>query len=253
MPRIARKISASSLYHVISRGSGKQIIFETDEDRTFFMRKLDNLLLEHNGSLLAWCLMDNHFHLFIDIPHDELQKLMHRLLTSYAGYFNRVHNRVGSLFGGRYKSETVEDEAYLIELVRYIHENPIKAGMTQELDYQWSSYSEYVGKPFHIDPSLVLGVFEGIDHFRNYHEESHCKPHCMDYQESTFRHSDKDALKIAEELLGKGVVESIKSLDRDSRDNALAQLRQAGLGVRQIQRLTGISLTTISRATSSSC
>lgn len=151
MPRIARRSSRTSFYHIVNRGSGKQIIFEDDSDRAYFMKRLNAVIADNEGRLLAWCLMDNHFHLLVEIPHDRLSTLMHRIQTSYAGYFNRVHGRVGQLFGSRFKSEPVEDDEYLMKLVRYIHENPVKADLPQGLRYPWSSYSEYVRSERYID------------------------------------------------------------------------------------------------------
>ena len=117
MPRIARQESPSSIYHVMNRGAGKQIIFEDDADKSFFVRKLAALLREHNADLLAWCLMDNHYHLLLRIEHDSLATIMHRLQTSYAGYFNRVHEHSGALFGSRFLSEPVDSDEYLLTVV----------------------------------------------------------------------------------------------------------------------------------------
>jgi REP element-mobilizing transposase RayT len=249
MPRAARKESSTSLYHVINRGSGKQIIFENDLDRRFFMSRLDSLLVEHEGSLLAWCLMDNHFHLLLDISFSDLAHLMHGLQTNHAGYFNRVHGHSGSLFGTRYKSEAVETDEYLMTLVRYIHENPRKAGAAKGLHYRWSSFDEYTGRPVHIDPSLVLSVFGSKNQFLLFHNASHDDDQCMDVEEHTIAFmSDEQALRIAEDVFGQDAVLNMKGLDRAARDEALVTLREMGLGVRQIQRLTGISLKVISRA-----
>ncbi len=250
MPRIARKSSGTSLYHVVNRGSGKQIIFEDDSDRSYFMKKLDTVVAENGGRLLAWCLMDNHFHLLVEIPYDRLSILMHRIQTSYAGYFNRVHGRVGQLFGSRFKSEPVEDDEYLMTLVRYIHENPVKAAMPKGLRYPWSSYSEYVGSERHIDSSLVLGVFGGRSQFRAFHEGEHAEERCMDVDDSPSapRLTDERALQIANEILGEGVTENLRGMAREPRNQALSLLKRSGLGVRQIQRLTGVSLSVVSKA-----
>ncbi len=249
MPRTARRQSESSIYHVINRGEGQQIVFENNADRSFFMRRLDTLLGEEGGTLLAWCLMDNHFHLLLSIPFDQLNRLMHRLQTSYAGYFNRVHGHVGSVFGGRFKSEPVETDAYLMTVVRYIHENPRKAGISRSLDYSWSSYREYRNGRGHADTALVLGVFGGLAQFMSFHKSNHAEERCLETEDNIIcRLGDDEARRVADRLLGKGKASSLKGVGRQERDEALAKLKGNGLSVRQIQRLTGISLGTISNA-----
>ncbi|MBR3160240.1 MAG: transposase [Atopobiaceae bacterium] len=248
MPRIARKQSASSIYHVMNRGEGRQIIFEDDSDRAFFMRRLDDLLAEMHGTLLAWCLLDNHFHLLVSASLDNLKKLMHRLQTGYAGYFNRVHRHDGALFGGRFESEPVDTEKYLMTVVRYIHENPVKARLGG-LGYRWSSYREYCSGAEHVNPEFVLGVFGGVGQFRSFHAADHGDERCLDMAGLPRRGiGDEEARAIADNLLGEGVATSLGGRARAERDQGLATLKEAGLSVRQIQRLTGISLGTISRA-----
>ena len=248
MPRVARRHSASSIYHVMNRGEGRQIIFEDDADRAFFMRRLDDLLSEGHGTLLAWCLLDNHFHLLANIRLDFLEKLMHRLQTAYAGYFNRVHLHDGAVFGGRFRSEPVDTDEYLMTVVRYIHENPSKAGLGG-LDYRWSSYREYCGRAVHVVPGLVLGVFGGISQFQTFHSAEHGDEGCLDMAGLPKRGiGDEDARRMADELLGQGAAASLRRRSRAERDEGLSSLKAAGLSARQIQRLTGISLGTISRA-----
>lgn len=250
MPRVARKQSASSLYHVTNRGAGKQIIFEEDADKAFFLKKLDSLLEEASGRLLAWCLMDNHFHLLVEIAHEELSTLMHRLQTSYAGYFNRVHDHAGTLFESRFRSKPVETDEYLMTVVRYIHLNPAEAGLSGGLFYPWSSYGEYVGHAKHVDPSIVLDVFGSQRQFVAFHEMGHGNDPRLGFSEHARRSmSDERAREIADELLGADGAQQVKGLSRADRDVALVKLREAGLGVRQIERLTGISSSVISRAT----
>lgn len=249
MPRTARKQSESSIYHVINRGEGKQIIFEDDADRSFFMKRLAVLLDEEGGKLLAWCLMDNHFHLLICIPHNHLDKVMHRLQAGYAGYFNRVHGHDGAVFAGRFKSEPVETDEYLMTVVRYIHENPRKAGIRNGLSYRWSSYREYCNQKGYADTAFVLGVFGGITEFETFHTANHLDDCCLDVN-GVPRHSinDEAARSVADALLGVGAIGRLKGADKQTRDAALAALKAQGLSVRQIQRLTGISLGVISHA-----
>lgn len=249
MPRAARRQSESSIYHVINRGEGKQIIFEDDADRAFFMKRLTDLLERAGGTLLAWCLMDNHFHILVAIPLEQLGPLMHRLQTAYAGYYNRVHGHAGAVFGGRFKSEPVDTDEYLMTVVRYIHENPRKGGLSAGYDYHWSSYLEYCGEKGFADTAFVLGVFGGLGQFKEFHDAQHDGERCLEVGGVPRRSpNDEAARRIADRLLGEGAVASLRGADRGTRDLALAALKKEGLSVRQIQRLTGISLGVISKA-----
>ena len=249
MPRFARRESLSSIYHVIVRGVSRQIIFEDDGDRAFFMSRVVSYRKEFDGELLAWCLMDNHVHLLLKMPFTNLSRFMHALLTDYAGYFNRVHGRTGPLFEGRFKSEPVESDEYLMTVVRYIHRNPVKAKMTDGPSYPWSSYDEYCdGKDGWVQTGFVLGVFGSKTEFLKFHGEDE-DDSCLEVPDLDRRRlPDEEALHIAEEVLGNGIVGHIKAMPRNERNAALAALKESGLSVRQIQRLTGISLGTISNA-----
>ena len=250
MPRRARRQSGSSLYHVMNRGAGKQIIFEDDADKAFFLKKATALLDDHRAALVAYCLMDNHFHLVLRIPFEELSAYMHRLQTSYAGYFNRVHEHTGLLFGSRFRSETVDTDAYFMVLIRYVHENPVKARMPQGLNYRWSSYGEYKDIARNIDPEIALSVFGGKRQLLAFHQVEHGKDDCMDYNESLQTSlSDEQALLEAQDVLGGEGVLAVKGMDRAERNAAIVRLRERGLGVRQIQRLTGVPRSVISRVT----
>lgn len=249
MPRSPRKTSSSSIYHVISRGSSHQIIFEDDADRAFFMKKLEECLKESDGQLLCWCLMSNHFHLLLKAKNDSLSHIMHKLLTTYAGYFNRVHERSGALFEGRFKSEPVETDQYLLEVVRYIHNNPFKANLSASLSYPWSSYDEYVnGENERTDTKYVIDVFGGLKQFEDFHVVKCTDKGVMDTPKPARRFlSDEKALAAAMALLSGSDPANLKSKDRNVRDAKIAELKEAGLSTRQIQRITGVSLGTISK------
>lgn len=246
--RLPRRESASSIYHVVSRGAAHQILFEDDADRAYFLSRIASAADAYASEVLAWCLMDNHVHLLIRISFDRLSGFMHAVLSGYAGYFNRVHERSGPLFDGRYKSEPVESDGYLLTVVRYIHRNPLKAGMATELSLPWTSYREYVGTPRIVRPEFVLDAFGGRDGFVAFHEAPFENEVCLDVDRAKRKRvSDAEASSVAREVLG-CPPNLCKALDRRERDAALAEMKGRGLTIRQIQRLTGISLGTISRA-----
>lgn len=133
MPRRARVDAPGVLHHVIARGIERRVIFGEDRDRADFLRRLARLLPETGTTCLAWCLLSNHVHLLVRSGPEGLAWFMRRVLTGYAVAFNRRHDRAGHLFQNRYHSVVCEDEPYLLELVRYIHLNPVRAGLVPDL------------------------------------------------------------------------------------------------------------------------
>jgi REP element-mobilizing transposase RayT len=149
MPRLARLDIAGLLQHVIVRGIERRDIFIDDIDRQNFVDRVVTLLPETGVRCYAWAILSNHFHLLLMPTATPLASFMRRLLTGYAVSFNRRHKRCGHLFQNRYKSIVCEEEPYLLELVRYIHLNPLRAGMVASLDeldhYRWSGHAVLLG------------------------------------------------------------------------------------------------------------
>ena len=129
MPRCARAVSLTGYYHVYDRGNSKQIIFEDDSDRYRFLSDISDRFARHEVAVLAWCLMDNHFHLMVDDPFDNLSKAMQCALTAYAKYFNGKTGRTGHLFDNRYSRVAVESDTQAVQLLDYIHLNPVKGAL----------------------------------------------------------------------------------------------------------------------------
>ncbi|WP_298438587.1 transposase [Geobacter sp.] len=149
MPRAPRLDIPHLLHHVIVRGIERRDIFLDDEDRIRFLERLAKLLSETSTRCFAWLLMSNHFHLLLMPTVQPLATLMRRLLTGYAVVYNRKYSRSGHVFQNRYKSIVCEEESYFLELVRYIHLNPLRAGIVSTLDeldrYHWSGHSVLMG------------------------------------------------------------------------------------------------------------
>ena len=150
MPRKARIDAPGALHHIIIRGIEKRKIFEDDKDRNQFIKRLGDILTETETPIYAWALMPNHVHLLLKTGLTPVATIMSRLLTGYAGYFNRRHRRYGHLFQNRYKSILCQEEPYFRELVRYIHLNPIRAKLVKEIKaldkYPYSGHSAVLGR-----------------------------------------------------------------------------------------------------------
>ncbi len=150
MPRKARIDAPGALHHIIVRGIEQRNIFKSNRDRDQFIRRLSDILTETETPIYAWALIPNHVHLLLKTGLTPVATIMSRLLTGYAGYFNRRHRRHGHLFQNRYKSILCQEEPYFRELVRYIHLNPLRAKLVKEMKaldkYPYSGHSAVLGR-----------------------------------------------------------------------------------------------------------
>jgi putative transposase len=150
MPRQARLDMPGALHHIMVRGINKKAVFNDKEDKEQLLQRLGINLVNGQGFVYAWVVMDNHLHLLIKSGKLGISDIMRKLLTWYAQYYNRLHRRRGHLFENRYKSILCDEDAYLLALIRYIHLNPVRAGIVgtmKELDeYPWCGHSAIIGK-----------------------------------------------------------------------------------------------------------
>lgn len=147
MARPLRIQYSDAWYHVMNRGRNRAKIFCSREDYTAFIELLKNASSLWKVRIAAYCLMSNHYHLLIQTPEANLSRCMRHINGLYTQYFNRKYKSDGPLFRGRYKSIVIDGDSYLLELVRYIHRNPLGAGLVKRLeDYSWSSHSAYISK-----------------------------------------------------------------------------------------------------------
>ena len=165
MPRKARIDAPNALHHIIVRGIEKNPIFKDNQDYANFLTRLGAVLTETSTVCYAWALMRNHIHLLLRTGNKPISTVMRRLLTGYAQQFNRRHNRHGYLFQNRYKSFLCETDPYLLELIRYIHLNPIRAGVVQNMEtldtYRRTGHAVLMGNINHEwqDTEYVLSLF----------------------------------------------------------------------------------------------
>ena len=246
MTRTPRRVGESSVYHVVSRGVGHSIIFEDDADRNRFLEGLASIVADEGAEIYAWCLMENHYHILVKLEIEKLSAGMKRLGSAYALYFNTRHERDGHLFQGRFKSEPVDSDEYFLTVLRYIHQNPVKAGLSSTCDYPWSSYRAYAGLKGAVWPDLVstrmglelLGGKRGVLDFHAFVDYS---SHCCDIGRGRRLVGDGEAMAVAVAVLEGVSPNAVGGLARSERDAAIRALRAAGLSVRQVERLTGVS------------
>ena len=248
MPRTARIKSVSGYYHIVARGIAKQVLFEEDADYLFFLKILKKCKEEEQFKLLAFCLMENHFHLLVKIDNG-MDRVMRRILTTYAKYYNTKYERIGYLFQDRYKSKVIERRSYLLSAMRYIHNNPLKAGLCSVDQYRWSSWKYYDGAEGMVDTDIVLNMLGGKRGFMEYSMYTEHDPDdgCFEFKEPS-RLSDTQAQEKIRELLHLESGTKLQELDRVKRNKALRTLKDGGLSIRQIERLTGITRGVVMKA-----
>jgi len=143
MPRQARLKSSTGIYHIMLRGIDKRDIFLEDEDKIRFLDSVIKAKEVGNFELYGYCLMDNHVHMLIK-ENEEIGTSIKRITVGYVGWHNKKYERTGHLFQNRYLSEPVATERYLLTVLKYIHQNPVKANMVDNIgEYRWSSFREY--------------------------------------------------------------------------------------------------------------
>lgn len=165
MGRPTRIQFPGACYHVILQGNNRQDIFVSPQDRRFFLAMLRSYKERYDLKIYAYCLMANYVHLLMETAHPNLSRVMQGFNTAYTKYFNQKHNAVGHVFQGRYKALLVDKKNYLLELTRYIHLAPVRAGLKEKpWRYAWSSCPAYVeaeGRESLVDSAPVLRTFSG--------------------------------------------------------------------------------------------
>jgi len=247
MGRIARTKSNSGIYHIMIRGINKHLILEDDEDNQKFLDVIKECKALSEYKLYGYCLMGNHIHLLLKVEKEKLEQIFKRLGARYVYYYNWKYKRSGHLFQDRFKSEPIEDDSYFLTVLRYIHNNPVKAGLSKCADkYRWSSYNEYVKSNNLVDVEFVLGIMNR-DEFINFHKQEDDK-NILDIREDHFRMTDAEAKIIIKEVSGAESITEFLSLSVLDRNVFIKELKERGLSIRQISRVTGVSKGIVERS-----
>lgn len=244
------------------RGNERRDIFLDDADRLTFIDFLYAKKSDEGCLLYAYCLMDNHVHIVVKEGCNGIAKLMKRIGTSYVKYFNQKYQRVGHLFQDRYKSENIETDSYFLTVIRYVHQNPEKAGIDRYEVYKWSSYQAYLSGPgvtrYLPEMAEVLGMFSqetevALDCFRQFHTEYDGEV-CLDI--CNCREVDEkieaDVRRLLNDILQSNGV-TLKDIAKKENTHILKELvlklrNDTGLSGRKLSQLTGINRETIRRA-----
>lgn len=253
MQRVWRTVTG--FYHVCARGTGKQLIFEGDDDRWEFLELMRECCRDAGVTVIAWCLMDNHVHLVLADYEDAMSAAMHRLLLTYARRFNKRTGRTGHLFQNRFDRRSLDTDWQMMEAIRSVHADPQEAGISLIERYPWSSFAEHlraydgdaadVARGFS-DPSCLLELFGSAEGFiaHSLSTPDGCDP-AMPVLEETEWERHAFAEKMAKRL---GVpLNELKTVAPSRRDRIIFALHDGGYTVREVERYTGISKSTVSR------
>ena len=249
MPRSARRISESGIYHIMLRGINRQAIFEDDED----MQRLLETIVRYKEickyEVYSYCIMSNHVHLLLKETEEPISNVVKRISGSCVFWYNKKYERCGHLFQERYKSEVVENDEYFLTVLRYIHQNPIKAGMVKDIStYKWSSYNEYIKEAVVINKDFVLGMFsndkaKAIELFWKFNYQKN-NDVCLE-DEDKIRVSDSE---LKERLVKLGIMNAseFRQFEKGKRNEFIRELKSIeGVTIRQLSRVTGISKSVI--------
>jgi len=240
MPRSERKKSKTGVYHVVLRGINQQSIFDDDEDCEKMLQIILTVKAICKCKIYAYCLMGNHYHLLLRLGSEGMGQIFKRIGARYVYWYNLKHKRAGHLFQDRYKSEAIENDKHLMGVLRFIHQNPIKAGLCEDLaDYPWSSYIEYTGKQRIIDTTYIYKLV-GKKNFEEFNK-TESEEKFLDHEKTTFRISDAEAREIIEGICNCPSAEDFQKLSSSDLKNFIKDFKESGLSIRQISRLTGIS------------
>ncbi len=272
MPRFPRDKSDTGIYHIMVRGINKMSLFQEKYDKYKFLEIISNMKSQGEYSLYAYCIMDNHAHLLVKEEVDPISRSMKRICVSYSYYYNKKHKRVGHVFQDRFKSEKIETDEYLLECIRYIHNNPVKASMVSEpKNHKYSSYNIYIGKDNNeldiIETGFPLSVFseckkQALRQFIDFSTDIGIDNNFIDVDVDVdvdvdeigemVSYDNRNPISAIEDILNHydhtiGTISSLKNLKE--RNLILKSIKEkTDISIREISKITGISKDIIHRA-----
>ena len=245
MSRLARTISESGVYHILFRGVNQQNIFEEASDFEKLKETIATVKQDLHFEIYAYCFMNNHVHIVLkEKSLGDISLIMKRILTKYARWYNIKYGRSGALIANRYKSVPVEIDEYFLQLIRYVHQNPIKAGIAEKVeDYPYSSFIEYINESDLTNTDFLLQMIS-LKEFVDYHEEIEI----MKFRVTdSKRKTDEDVLMFLKRHYNIENPQNISKFSKIDRNKILAELKKE-FSVRHLQRITGISRGVITKA-----
>lgn len=262
MPRQPRRKSHSNVYHCMLRGINKQDIFFEDKDYLEFQNIIRKTKKKFLYQLYSYVLMPNHIHLEIKDENQKLSQIIHSIATSYANYFNKKYERKGHVFENRFLSKSVENSYYILNLVRYIHQNPVKAGISLIEEYKWSSYLEYLETEKIKEEENIVDTKEILEMFLPRKEQA--KKEFLAFNQQVFKFqnntelleyemksklTDEEVIYFIKQELGIYNIQEIQKYNANERNKIIRKIKKfKGISHQQIGRVLGINIRIIQRA-----
>ena len=237
MPRQIRNLGKTGWAHIILRGINRENLFYDSTDYERFLSTTERFRKESNAEIAALCLMSNHVHILLKEENGCYARIMKKIAVSYAAYYNKKYERVGHVFQDRFRSETIRDDRQFLTVLRYIYQNPQKAGICKAEEYPYS---------FVQPDGVVSGYFASVDDLNTFLNAEN-QDRCLEY-DSAGAFSDAEALAVIAELSGCDNPMFLQSADKELRNEILRELKAKGITVRQLSRLTGINRNIVQRA-----
>ena len=246
MTRPIREFSNSNLYHIIIKGNNDSLIFYDDIDRNVFLDRINLTKEEFKYKVYAYCLMSNHIHMVIDVSKENLSKAIQSLTIRYVSYFNKKYDRKGTFVQERFKSKNIENQRYFLEVCRYVHRNPEKAGIEKTSQYKWSSYREYVGKEKVIERrTLMYYLNNNIEEFIKYTNKTENIEEIMNYAdfELSTQLNDDEVVGIILKKLNLNSISEVTNFFRQKENlKEIKELKDIKkISQRQLSRIIGVN------------
>ena len=237
------------------RGNNRETVFKKVAEKRYFIELLQHTIEDNKITVVAYCLMDNHVHLLLHSKLQEMSEALKWINIKFAGRYNYKYERIGHVFQDRFKSEIIGTEGYLIQALRYIHNNPVKANMVSDVSaYEWSSYNSYTGKSNALvdatEKQLILGLFQGsIGQFEAFHlKEDDCE--FLEIKEDLEKEREEKAKNIINKYRQQNSNEEIEGLDlgKETLEKVILELiEKSRLSHRRIAELVGITRSVVHR------
>jgi len=251
MARKPRIHYQGAFYHVIVRGNNRAYIFKSKDNKEEYKKIVSKYKKRYRFKLYAYCLMDNHAHLLIEVVNIPLSKIMQGIQQVFTQYYNRRNRSTGHVFEQRYKSYPCDRDEYLLPLIRYIHQNPLRSKLEAGIDYQWSSHKEYIGDSGLADVDFPLSLFsdkknQAIRRYLSFVGELEIKDiKSINIEEEKITETAQnreEKYKIAKELLIQ-IIEKVTEIKIDkikgkSKNRRISNIRK--LYIKSLKRYTGL-------------
>lgn len=237
MPRQAREKSELGLYHIVEKGINGRALFYGEGDYIKYLNIVNCVREKSDFKIYAYCLMGNHVHILLEEGEEPLEVIFKRINVSYAQYYNLKNQRHGPLFQDRFWSEAVSDDEYFYDVIRYICQNPVKAGICDNpFEYKWIGCSGFVGDI----PMDCIEKFSDISALELQNFVMQNVNHQHD-DENRRKLTDSEALAELNNLLGNNTIAQVELISPEMRKKILVSALNKGVSIRQLSRLTGLS------------